>query len=413
MKLSRRSIIKGVVAFAATSAFGMPAVLAQQIPIKIGIMFPLSGPQEQVGQGWLAGAEIAIEQTNRAGGLLGRKLEAIVRDDKGTSVGAVAAMREMNDLGVKLYVGAGQSPMALGLAPMLPELNAVLAGCPTAMSMTHENFTRHFFRVGANARMFCFGLGRGLAQKFPDITQWASIAFDSEAGRDAISAFQDGLKQTSKAKLSFGGPIYTSPTAADYKVEISKIMNSGAEGLYLGLLVGPAISFLQQARSVGLTQKLKVIGEGGSDVILGRSLKKAMPTNVWGRGYWYPQDPSFSTNPISQKLYTDYIAKTNDKYPLGISQLGHKMTLAVLEGIKKAGSPDTAEVIAAMEGLEFDCAEGKQVLRKEDHQAIGMGHYANYMPLDEEPFHGVREVIKLPDAETVEPASPGVSYKRT
>ena len=56
--------------------------------------------------------------------------------------------------------------------------------------------------------------------------------------------------------------------------DIGNIMASGAEGLYLGVLGGPAISFLQQARSVGLLQKLAAIGEGGTDLSLGKALQK-------------------------------------------------------------------------------------------------------------------------------------------
>jgi branched-chain amino acid transport system substrate-binding protein len=410
VNLNRRTLIKGGSALAAAGVLGMPAVRAQGKPIKIGVMFPLSGPQATVGVPWAMGSEIAIEQINKTGGLLGRPVEAVVRDDKGTSVGAVAAAQELRDMGVNLFIGGNQSPMALGLVPLLPEMNAVMVGNATAMALTHEAFTKHFFRINPNAHMFYGGLGQVVGMRNPDVSTWAFIVFDSAAGRDAVAAFAGGLKKTSKANLKFLDPIFASPTAADFKVDIGNIMSSGADGLYLGLLGGPAISFLQQARSVGLTQKLKAIGEGGTDLSLGRALQKNMPSTVWGRGYWYPQDPTFD-NPISAKLYQDYVAKTGEKHPLGIVQLGHKLALGLFAAVQKANSTETKAVIDALEGLEFDCAEGRQLVRKEDHQTLGMGHYANYAPMKEEPFHGVREVVRLPDADTVEPPAPGVGFK--
>jgi len=410
MHLNRRTFVKGGSALVAATALGMPAVRAQDGPIKIGVMFPLSGPQAAVGVPWASGSEIAIEQINKTGGLLGRQVEAVVRDDKGTSVGAVAAAQELHDLGVNLFIGGNQSPMALGLVPLLPEMNAVMVGNATAMALTHDAFTKHFFRINPNAHMFYGGLGQVVGSKNPNVAKWTFIVFDSAAGRDAVAAFSGGLKKTSKASLEFLDPIFVAPTAADFKVEIGNIMSSGAEGLYLGILGGPAISFLQQARSVGLTQKLKAMGEGGTDLSLGRALQKNMPTMIWGRGYWYPQDPTFN-NPISAKLYEDYVARSGDKFPLGIVQLGHKLALSLFAAVQKANSTETEAVIAALEGLEFDCAEGHQTVRKEDHQGLGMGHYANYTPLEEEPFHGVREVVELADANTVEPPTPGVAFK--
>jgi branched-chain amino acid transport system substrate-binding protein len=409
--INRRTLLQSASAFAASSAISMPATLrAQEGPIKIGIMFPQSGPQEQPGTGYTTGALIAVEQINKAGGLLGRKLEPHVRDDKGTGAGAIAAYRELVDLGINLLVGAMQSPMGLALAPLLKEHNAVLVGTATAMSLTREGFTRNFFRINPDAHMFYGGLGQIMGQRFRNVAKWSSIVFDSASGRDAIAAFQGGLRATSKANLEFAPTIFAAQTAADFKVEISNIMASGSEGLYLGLIGGPAISFLQQARSVGLTSKLKAIGEGGTDVSIGRALQRQTPETIWGRGYWYPDNELFRARPLSQQLYADYVAKTGDKFPLGFPQLGHKLVLAITEGVRKAGTTKTDAVIAAMEGLQFDSAEGPVFIRAEDHQAIGYGHYANQKPLNVEPFHGVGDVVGISDSATVLPPTPGVAY---
>lgn len=411
MIMNRRTLLHGASALAAASAIGMPAILrAQDGPIKIGVMFPQSGPQAQPGEGFTAGAMIAIEQINRAGGLLGRQLEPHLRDDKGTGPGAIAASRELVDAGINLFVGAMQSPMSLALAPLLSEYNAVLVGTPTVMSVTRENFTRHFFRINPDAHMFYGGLGQVMGQRFPDVAKWSTVVFDSAAGRDSAAAFEGGLRAVSKANLEFADPIFIAQTAADFKVEIGNILASGSEGLFLGTFGGPAISFLQQARSVGLTDKLKAIGEGGSDISIGRAFQRQTPTNIWGRGYWYPDNELFKAIPLSEQLYADYVAKTGDKFPFSFVQLGHKLALAITEGVRKAGSTETDAVIAAMEGMEFESAEGHQVIRAEDHQAIGQGYYANQEPRDVEPFHGVREVVALPDSATVLPPTPGVAY---
>ncbi|MCK2169533.1 ABC transporter substrate-binding protein, partial [Thalassospira xiamenensis] len=93
-------------------------------PIRIGAIFPMSGIGAEAGAAWLQGSRLAVEHWNRNGGVLGRPIELVVRDDKYSSSGAVTAGRELATSGVNLIVGACQSPMALGLAPLLEELNA-------------------------------------------------------------------------------------------------------------------------------------------------------------------------------------------------------------------------------------------------------------------------------------------------
>ena len=82
-----------------------------------------------------------MEHWNRNGGVLGRPIELVVRDDKYSSSGAVTAGRELATSGVNLIVGACQSPMALGLAPLLEELNA-LCVAPTPAALPTWESTR-------------------------------------------------------------------------------------------------------------------------------------------------------------------------------------------------------------------------------------------------------------------------------
>ncbi len=85
MSMNRRDAIKlGAATLAASTLLKAPNVWAQPAPIRIGAILPLSGTQAIAGQAWLAGTEIAIEQANRNGGVMGRTLELVVRDDKAT-----------------------------------------------------------------------------------------------------------------------------------------------------------------------------------------------------------------------------------------------------------------------------------------------------------------------------------------
>ena len=142
MTTTRRTVLGGIGAGAATLA--APALSrAQPSPLKIGVMYALSGAQGEIGNNLLLGTKVAAEQCNRAGGINGRKIELVVRDDKYSGSGAVTAARELAGDGINLMIGGSQTVMALGLIPLLPELKSVVVSPAAAgMALTHENYTR-------------------------------------------------------------------------------------------------------------------------------------------------------------------------------------------------------------------------------------------------------------------------------
>ncbi|RZI94013.1 MAG: ABC transporter substrate-binding protein, partial [Variovorax sp.] len=95
MSMKRRAFLQTA---AAAGVMGLPGVRmaqAQTGPVRIGVMLPMSGIGAEAGAAWLAGAKVAAAQWNEKGGVLKRQVELVVRDDKFTSAGAVAAAREL------------------------------------------------------------------------------------------------------------------------------------------------------------------------------------------------------------------------------------------------------------------------------------------------------------------------------
>jgi branched-chain amino acid transport system substrate-binding protein len=410
MRTSRRELLKG--AGAVGVGLFTPSILkAQSGVIQIGASLMMSGTQAQQGAAALEGINVALALFNKKGGIGGRPVEVVVRDDKATGVGSVAAVRELTSSGVNLIVGALQSAPALAAAPLLPDLNALMTGTASAVSLTHENFSPNFFRTGPHASMIYRGLGRLMGERVPDIGKWAAVIYDNEGGRDALKGFHGGLAATTKATLEFAPPIQTSPTAADYKVEIGQLLNSDIEGLFLCIYNASAITFLQQARSLGMTGKLKVIADGGSDLILARAMKQNLPDKIWSPGNWYPEAEPFSSDPFSKQVYEEFIAQTGNRYPVGHFNLGFRPAFGLLSAIEKADSTETEQIIKAFEGLTFQSLTGPYTIRKEDHQGYGSAVVANLVPSDAEPFYAAKEVVQYDEEVVLEPAAPGVPFK--
>ena len=180
---------------------------------------------------------------------------------------------------------------------------------------------------------------------------------EGEYGRSSAKAFTDALHDylpTAKG----GGPVGTvepfvvGATQTDFKVQVNAVMASKAEGLFLVILGAPAISFLQQARAVGLDRRLQVIGDAGSEFTLGKAMQKSLPANLWSVTFWVPGVEPFKSNPMSQQLLADCQAM-NVPAPTGLVMAGHRAMLGLIAGIGKAGSTDTDAVIGALEGAEL------------------------------------------------------------
>jgi branched-chain amino acid transport system substrate-binding protein len=416
MTLSRRSLLKSTAAAAALTAGSSRILRAQPAPVKLGVMLPMSGIGAEAGAAWLSGIKAAQLMWNESGGLLGRQIELVVRDDKFTAAGAVSAARELAGEGVNLIVGCAQSPMALAVVPILPELKSVVvAPAPTVMSITHEQFNRYFFRAASNASMLFGGIGSMLGNRFPDVRSWATIVPDSENGRDMVRYFNKGIQKAAAAKgktPKLLEPVYASLNKADYKVEINNLMNSGADGLFIGLTAAPCVSLLQQGRAVGMDRKFKVIGEAGTELLIAKAMQKSTPANLWGVTFWAPDlEPFKSRFPLSKKLMDGIIKVTGNPYPPGIVQATNRSALAVFNAVKKANSTDSDAVINALEGLLFDTAAGPYQIRMEDHQGYGSAYFAKIGARDAAPGYGLQEVIVLNESEVIEPPTPGKKFE--
>jgi branched-chain amino acid transport system substrate-binding protein len=94
MKLTRRDFAAGLAAGVAMPAV-LRSALAQGATIKIGMVMPVTGPAAEAGRYALTGAKIALEQVNKAGGVLGKQLELVTEDDQTTNPGAVLAFSKL------------------------------------------------------------------------------------------------------------------------------------------------------------------------------------------------------------------------------------------------------------------------------------------------------------------------------
>jgi branched-chain amino acid transport system substrate-binding protein len=144
MKYSAMLVAAGVLS--AGTAF------AQQGPIKIGVLYPLTGGGAVYGVPAMAGHQLAIEELNAKGGILGRKIESIERDDKLNPAAASSTMKELITKDkVDIVLGGLASSVGLAMSEVSKQEKVVyISTIPKSIQITTDKLHKYVFRTAAN-----------------------------------------------------------------------------------------------------------------------------------------------------------------------------------------------------------------------------------------------------------------------
>jgi branched-chain amino acid transport system substrate-binding protein len=384
---------------------------AAQDAITIGVVTPLSGPQQLLGNFVKAGAEIGVEYVNANGGVNGRKLRLEFRDEKANPKDALVVTRELLGAGVNFQLGVISSAVALAMGPLLRNEGGIMlpSGAGTD-KLNHENYTPNIFRLVDSPYARQTGLARHAITKYPKIDTWGGIIPDHEYGRTTWAMFVDGMlrlypKMTGR-QVKIEQPILVPYGSGDYKNFIAQAMRLPVEGIFTSVYGGDAVTLFQQARPYGFFDKIKAIMDSANDFMVAKAMGTQTPT-MWTGTHWYFE--TNKDNPLSQHLYRRLVEKTGDKYPLGWASEAQAAIFAFVKAIEKTGgSTETADVIAALKGLTFDSAAGLRTIRAEDNQAIKNTELMFIEPSSTAASgFAVTDYISLDGAANIEPPTPG------
>lgn len=341
-------------------------------PIKIGVVGPQTGPLAEIGENQVAGAEVAVEQINAAGGILGRQVELSNGDEQTTPETSTAAVRNMANSGVNLVVGMLSSAGCLALAPQLTSMNVALVdtGC-TNDGLTGQNGEaapfENFFRTSNNDSALIGPLADTIADRFPEATDYSAFGYDYVTGTTQWGLYQDSIKAAG-VDLNVTSETFVPIGEQNFGLQVQQLVNGVTDpaksALYLGTFSSGTGSFLQQAAPYDLSSKFAVIVNPGGYYPIARSLNGLAP-NVWNS---YDYNYAAFDNDANATFVEDYKAKTG-KLPVDWSYDAYVGVLAMKAAIEKAGSTDTTAVVGALKGLSFDTPGGELTIDATTHQA--------------------------------------------
>jgi len=278
--------------------------------------------------------------------------------------------RELNKQeGITFFFGVVSSGVALGLKPVMEELNSLFITCAAhSTTITGKNFSCNVFRITDDARTRNYALAAIMREKFPQVHRWANISPDYAYGHSCWENFSEKMKELDPQFKVVASRWPKFGAGGGYGSHISAIMEAKPDGLYSVLYGGDMIAFIREAKQYGLFKKLKVFTSNHIDWDIPYALKKEM-ADVWTSehyyygAYHYPLSEKFNT--AMKKAYGDAVFLAGQ----GHAVPGFDAVFAYKAAIEKAKSFDVNAVRKALEGLTMDSPLGKKWIRAGDHQA--------------------------------------------
>ena len=362
--INRRTFLKTSGAAAGAMAFsGFHFVRSTQAasgPFKVGFPIPLTGPYGTEAKDQQAGAELAIAEINANGGVLGRKVELVVRDTKLKAAEAARRAKELLEAEkVELMSGCLSASNQLAVNQLAKEHGVPYVSVSQANEITQrQDNSVYTYHEAMNPHMTTQAVGEWVGKNFGK--RWYYLTSDYAYGWQMT----DGFKRKGK---EFGAvdvgetkhPLGTS----DYSSYMPRILAAKPDVLLLNNFGKDQLNSIKQATSFGLKKKMQLI----CPIIL-------MSSRI-GAG-WQAYDgvaggTSFDWGldiPTSQKFVSSF-QKMHGRPPIDYAGYAYGGIKELLMAISRAGSQDPVAIAAAIEDRSYDNYKGNQWWRPCDHQS--------------------------------------------
>ncbi len=360
MRLTRRAAVAG--------ALALPAIArAQGAPIRIGeINSYTAAPAFTLPyrNGW----QLAVEQVNAAGGVLGRKIEVISRDDAGKPPDAIRLAGELlDDQKVDLISGSFLSNVGLALSDLAKQRKRLFVGGePLTDALVWEAGHRYCYRLRPSTYMQAAMLVDDAAKL--GAKRWVTVAPNYEYGQSAVKWFK-ALLAKKQPGVEFVAEQWPALGKIDAGATVAALAQAKPDAI-LNVTFGPDLTnFVRQGNTRGLFE-----GRGVVSILTGEPeylepLGDETPTGWLVTGY--PADSV--TDPANKAFIEAYQARFKEMPKMG-SVVGHALITSIVAGIAKSGSVETEKMADGFAGASFDTPFGKAMWRGLDHQGT-LGTY--------------------------------------
>jgi len=295
----RRLILGRIAAWLAAAVLSSPALAADTI--KIGLVNETTGPNAEAGVYTVNGARLALEEINKAGGILGKQVELLIEDNQSTNPGSVLAYSKLVGQGVPAVIGPIRSTQTNAISPSIAK-----AGIPTMFGGTDPNLTaagnRWLFRCRPNDSYSALVIS-DFGVNTLKLRKWAIVHSTDAFGTSGMNFLVQALKAYDITPVLVQG--YTN-NSQDFTPIVLAIKKSGADVIGSYMTNSPDVGiFAKQLRQLGLS----TVWIGSPSVITetARNLAGSGLYGVYGVADFTPS----ATNPQVKAYAEKYKSKYN------------------------------------------------------------------------------------------------------
>ncbi|PIE16841.1 MAG: twin-arginine translocation pathway signal protein [Rhodobacterales bacterium] len=360
--MKRKTFLKTLLSAATIATLPLASVANAEEPIIIGEinhykrLAAFTGPYKK-------GIELALEQVNSDGGVLGRPLEFVFRDDQGEPGEAIKIAEElMTREGAVMLTGSILSNVGLALSSYAAEKKYVyLAAEPLADALVWKAGNPYTFRLRASTYMQASMLAEEAAKS--DAVTYATIAPNYAYGKDAVAAFKDALTRL-RPDVKFVAEQWPGIFKIDAGAETQALERAKPDAIFNATFGPDLAKFVREGTDRGLFEGRDVYGLLAGEPEYIDPLGDEAPEGWIVTGYPW-QD--LKDGP-GGAFVAAYQAKHND-YPRVGSLVGYMTVQSIAAAIKKAGSTETEAIRAAFEDLKVSTPLGEITYRAIDNQS--------------------------------------------
>lgn len=341
------------------------------------INLPFTGPYREQSLEQQKAFQLAIDEINAQGGILGKKIAADFADSlTKAAVAAENAKKAIEEKGAVLIIGGCSSSEAVALADLAKQKQVIyLPGVTNSNAVTGYDIdgkteqatrqvaNRYTFRWFHNAWMTSRALAKYLVDKLGVEKSYYYIVADYTWGYSIEKSMKDAL-ETAGCKTV--GSIRIPVGAENYSQALLAVKEQKPDVLVLGLYGKDMINCLRQALSFGVKQNIKIV----VPVIESIMAKDAGPEAAEGvigtmPWYWSLKDKYAGSKEMYDKFYAKYNA-----VPCANTAVAWTTMFEYADAVKRAGTFNSQAVAKALEGHKFTRLKGEETWRDSDHQGI-------------------------------------------
>ena len=334
--------------------------------------------------------ELFIEEANASGGVLGKKLELIIRDSKlKPDVGATMARELILSEKCEFLIGPTSSGVALAVTKVAKEFKKIVYfHTSNTEKLTTTDFEPYMFQVVPNTGIEGRGITMFLSKK--PYKRYCFIGPDYAYAHSQWDTFKENLAKL-KPEAEILEAVWTKLGETNYAPYIPTLMARKPEIIYTNLWGGGLSSFIKQAKPYGLFKNASITSLYDLDML--RATGMDMPEGLLG----YSRCPFYAVPTLDMQVFAEKYYKKYNEWPSDWACMAYDGLIVLATAMKKASSTKSEDVVKVLGGLRFESLRGARYIREEDHMA-NMGLYVGYTASDPKykGFLILKDVVEVP-----------------